>query len=61
MTREEGCEWYQSNRYDFAYNRRGFLGTLKGIYSHALNPIKPVSAFWVKKGGVCFELAYAYD
>jgi hypothetical protein len=30
MTKEGGREWYNSNRYDFAYNRRCFLGTLKG-------------------------------
>ncbi len=26
-------EWYQSNRYHFAYNRRWFLDTLKGLIS----------------------------
>jgi hypothetical protein len=34
MTRErqgEGCEWYQSNHYDFAYNRQCYLDTLKGL------------------------------
>jgi hypothetical protein len=31
--RKEGGrqEWYHSNRYDFAYNRRCYLGTLKGL------------------------------
>ncbi len=33
MTREEGCEWYQSNHYDFAYSRWCFLDTLKGLVS----------------------------
>jgi hypothetical protein len=33
MTREEGCEWYQLNHYDFAYNRLCFLDTLKGLVS----------------------------
>ncbi len=28
-----GCEWYQSNRYDFPYNRRCFLGILTGLNS----------------------------
>ncbi len=28
-------------------------------YSHALNRKKPVLAFRAKKGGVCFEVAYA--
>ncbi len=30
MTKEGGCEWYQSNHYDFAYNRWCFLDRLKG-------------------------------
>jgi hypothetical protein len=29
--KEGGQEGYHSNRYDFAYNRRCFLGTLKGL------------------------------
>jgi hypothetical protein len=33
MTREGGCEWYQSNHYDFAYNRQCFLDTRKGLIS----------------------------
>jgi hypothetical protein len=31
MTREEGREWYQSNHYDFAYNRLCFLDILKRL------------------------------
>ncbi len=30
MTKEGRCEWYQSNHYDFAYNRRCFEVHLKG-------------------------------
>ncbi len=40
MKREGGFEWYESNRQDFTYNRRCFLGTLKDV-----NRKKPVSAF----------------
>ncbi len=28
-----GCEWHQSNHYDFPYNCRCYLGTLKGLIS----------------------------
>jgi hypothetical protein len=53
MTREGVCDECQSNRYDFAYNRRCFLGTLRG-YFHALNRKNPVSAISVKKGDDLF-------
>ncbi len=43
MTRKEGCEWYQSNHYDFAYTRWCFLDTLKGLVSRFKSQ-KPVSA-----------------
>ncbi len=33
-----------------------FLGTLKGLYSRALNFKKPVTVFRVKKGGVLFAV-----
>ncbi len=33
MTKEEGCEWYQSNHCDFAYNLQCFLDTHKGLIS----------------------------
>ncbi len=43
--------------FDFAYNRRCFLGTFKGIlYRFKLQKV----AFSAKKGaGICFEKAYA--
>ncbi len=53
MTREGVCDWYLSNRHDFAYNRRCFLGTLKVILS-CINRKNPVSALCVKKGGDFF-------
>jgi hypothetical protein len=60
MTKEGGREWYHHlNRYDFAYDRRCFLGTLKGILS-CFKSQKTVSAFSAKKGGLCFEGAYKH-
>jgi hypothetical protein len=50
-------EWYNSNRYDFAYNRRCNLGTLKELLS-CYKSQKTVSSLRAKKGSVCFEVAY---
>jgi|LakMenE01Jun11ns_1017448.scaffolds.fasta_scaffold8215148_1 hypothetical protein len=54
MTRDVGCERYQLNRYDFAYNRRCFLDTLmlyiaKNRFQHSV-PKNVASGF---------EVAYA--
>ncbi len=48
MTREEGCEWYQSNHYYFAYNRWCFLDTLKGLVSRCKSPKTGFSVYCKK-------------
>ncbi len=48
MTKEKSREWYQVVPFEPFFS-----------YSHALNRKKPVSAFRAKKGGICFEVAYA--
>jgi hypothetical protein len=50
MKREEGCEWYQSNHYDFAYNRGCFVAILKGLLSRCKSQKKRLVQ---KKCGVC--------
>jgi hypothetical protein len=47
--------WVKSGTNEFAstlYTIANDLGTLKGLYSRALNFKKPVTVFRVKKGGV---------
>jgi hypothetical protein len=58
MTREGGFEWYESNRLDFTYNRRCFLGMLKGLISQCKLQKTGFSVL-CKKCGVCFDGAHA--
>jgi hypothetical protein len=47
MTREGVCEWHQSNRFGFAYNRRCILDNLKGLLSGCFKSHKTgFSVFW---------------
>jgi hypothetical protein len=57
MTKEGVCEWYRTvmTLHTIAYV---FKIHLKG-YSHTLNRKNWFLAFSAKKGGVCFEVAYA--
>jgi hypothetical protein len=60
MTEEGGREWYHLKRYDFAYNRRCFLGILKVIRSSFKPRKNRFKRLGPKKGGVCFEGAYMH-